>query len=301
MLETLGRYQLLKKLGAGGMAEVFLARAAGPGGFQKQLVLKLILPAFADDPRFVQLFFREAKIAARLNHPHIVQVFDFGSEGDEHFIVMELVDGFSLRELFRRTWGLDRPIPIPLALKLLAQACSGLQYAHAFVHPETHEPMGVVHRDVSPDNILLSRGGAVKLSDFGLAKAVDATHSTTLRGKQGYVAPELMSGDGRGDHRADLFSFGVVMFETLSGRRPFSGSSDLAAMQSTLYDPAVKLRKVRPEASPELEQLVDKLLSKSPDARFPTAAAALTAIERLLAAHSPVRPTDLARYFSAAG
>jgi eukaryotic-like serine/threonine-protein kinase len=245
-MQHIGRYQLVRRLGAGGMAEVFLAKATSPGGFEKQLVVKLILSSFADDPRFVELFFREAKIAARLNHPHIVQVFDFGTADGEHFLAMEYVDGCSLRELLRRSYGNDRPLPLPVALKALAQACGALHYAHSFVHPETKEPMGVVHRDVSPDNMLLSKAGATKLSDFGLAKAVDATHSTSLRGKYGYVAPELMTGNGTCDHRADLFSFGVVLFETLSGRRPFAGANDLAVMQATLYEPHPKLSSLRP-------------------------------------------------------
>ncbi len=291
-VETIGRYQLVRRLGRGGMAEVFLAKATREGGFEKQLVLKLILPAFADDPRFVELFFREARIAAQLNHPNIVQVFDFGTAGDEHFLAMELVDGLSLRELYRAAWGADRPIPIPIALKIIAHLCSALQYAH-------EPPRSFVHRDLSPDNVLLSRAGAVKLSDFGLARAVDATHSTSLRGKQGYVAPELMSGEGRCDHRADLFSLGVVMFEALTGRRPFAGATDLAVMQATLYAQAPSLQKLRPECGDGVDALVQRLLAKHPDQRVQSAREALEAVESELAAFPPVRPSDLARYFAA--
>ena len=298
-MEHIGRYQLLRRLGAGGMAEVFLAKATSPGGFEKQLVVKLILPAFADDPRFVELFFREARIAARLNHPHIVQVFDFGTADGEHFLAMEYVDGWSLREVLRRSFGNDRPIPLPIALKVLAQACGALHYAHSFVHPQTGQPMGVVHRDVSPDNMLLSKGGALKLSDFGLAKAVDATHSTSLRGKYGYVAPELMTGNGTCDHRADLFSFGVVLFETLTGRRPFSGANDLAVMQATLYEPHARLTSLRPDCPAALDVLVNQLLAKHPDERFSSARAALSALEAVMAGWPAVRASELARCFAA--
>ncbi|MBL8954467.1 MAG: serine/threonine protein kinase [Myxococcaceae bacterium] len=290
-MQTIGRYELVRRLGRGGMAEVFLARASGPQGFSKQLVLKLILPAFADDPKFVELFFREAKIAARLNHPNIVQVFDFGSADDEHFLAMEYVDGLTLREILKRTWGVDRPPPVPVALKLLSPALSALQYAHG---------ENVIHRDISPDNLLVSKAGAVKLSDFGLARAVDATHSTTLRGKYGYLAPELMSGQGRCDHRADLFSFGVVLFEALTGRRPFGGATELAVVQSTLYAPHPRPSELRPDVPAALDALVDGLLEKAPERRLGSARSALGALEAVLGSWPPVRTSDISKLAASA-
>jgi serine/threonine protein kinase len=297
-MKTIGRYQLVRRLGIGGMAEVFLARLEGAGGFQKSLVLKLILPAFADEPAFVELFFREAKIAARLNHPGIVQVFDFGSTDGEHYLAMEYVDGLTLRQLIQREWGEERPIPLPLALRILAQCCDALGYAHTFVHPETRVPMGVLHRDLSPENILLSHSGGVKLSDFGLARAIDATHSTSLRGKSGYLAPELMSGSGRIDERADLFALGVVMYEMLAGRRPFMAATDQAVMQAIIYEPHPSLLKWRPDCPAPLAALVDRLLAKDPELRFQSARGVLAAIEAVLSGWAPVRSSELSRFFA---
>ncbi len=164
-----GRYQIIKKLATGGMAEVFLARAAGPGGFEKTLVVKRILPQFAERPSFVRMFFAEARIAAQLTHPNIVQVFDFGEDEGSYFIAMEYIDGVTLRAVSK--WAqANEPLPPTTAAKLVSLAAEGLGWAHAYANPETGEPLGLVHRDVSTDNVMVSRTGAVKVLDFGVVR-----------------------------------------------------------------------------------------------------------------------------------
>src|SRR5262249_50712332 len=160
-------------LGHGGMATVYRARAAGPMGFEKTLVVKCILPNLAQDPQFVEMFLSEAKLAAQLNHPNIIHIFDFGEAEGAYYIAMEYIDGPNLRALMRRAQSLSRPLPLPLCAKIISAACEGLAYAHEFSDPQTGEPLHLIHRDVSPDNILLARNGTVKLVDFGIAKAAN--------------------------------------------------------------------------------------------------------------------------------
>jgi eukaryotic-like serine/threonine-protein kinase len=161
--QQLGKYQLIRKLATGGMAEVFLAKAAGPMGFEKMLVVKRILPHLSEDPTFVEMFLAEAKLAAQLNHPNIVQIFDFGETDGEYFLAMEYIDGPNLRVLVKRARAAKAPLPTPICARLIAAACEGLAFAHDFSDPTTGEPLGLIHRDISPDNILVSRQGAVKV------------------------------------------------------------------------------------------------------------------------------------------
>ena len=182
----LGKYQLLRKLATGGMAEVFLAKTAGPMGFEKQLVIKRILPHLAEDPQFVQMFLGEAKLAAQLNHPNLVQIFDFGESEGSYFIAMEYIDGPTVRLLLQRAREQSLAVPFVLAARMVSAAAEGLAYAHEFTDGATDEPLQLVHRDVSPDNILISRSGSVKVVDFGIAKARGVSHLTqtgTIKGK----------------------------------------------------------------------------------------------------------------------
>src|SRR5262249_12644225 len=167
----LGKYQLLRKLATGGMAEVFLAKTDGPMGFEKLLVIKRILPHLAEDPQFVEMFLAEAKLAAPLNHPNLVQLFDFGQAEGSYFIAMEYIDGPTLRLMLARARDLRTPISLGLGARIVSSAAEGLAYAHDYRDPGTDEPLHLIHRDVSPDNILIGRSGAVKLGDFGIPKA----------------------------------------------------------------------------------------------------------------------------------
>ncbi|HZX42028.1 MAG TPA: serine/threonine-protein kinase, partial [Myxococcaceae bacterium] len=237
----LGKYQLLRKLATGGMAEVFLAKTDGPMGFEKLLVIKRILPHLAEDPQFVEMFLAEAKLAARLNHPNLVQLFDFGEAEGSYFIAMEYIDGATLRLLLARSRDLRSPMSLALGARIVSLAAEGLAYAHDFRDQVTDEPLHLVHRDVSPDNILIGRSGAVKLVDFGIAKARGQNHHTqagTVKGKVAYMAPEQLRGEPL-DRRVDLYALGVVLYELCTGRMPFEASSDASMVRAVLYDPAI--------------------------------------------------------------
>jgi eukaryotic-like serine/threonine-protein kinase len=174
--------------------KLYRARAAGPMGFEKTLVVKCILPNLVEDPQFIEMFLSEAKLAAQLTHPNIVQIFDFGEAEGVYFIAMEYIDGPNLRALIRRAQAINKQLPLPLCAKIVASACEGLAFAHEFSDPETGEPLHLIHRDVSPDNILLARNGTVKLVDFGIVKAANQVHQTrvgTLKGKVPGLRPRV--------------------------------------------------------------------------------------------------------------
>ena len=266
----LGKYQLLRKLATGGMAEVFLAKTAGPMGFEKQLVIKRILPHLAEDPQFVQMFLGEAKLAAQLNHPNLVQIFDFGESDGSYFIAMEYIDGPTVRLLLQRAREQSLAIPFVLGARIASAAAEGLAYAHEFTDPLTHESLQLVHRDVSPDNILISRSGSVKLVDFGIAKARGLSHHTqagTIKGKVAYMAPEQLRGEPL-DQRVDLYGLGVVLYELLTLNMPYEAGSDASLVRKVLDDPYVPPTERRPELPLALQQVLTQLLAKNRDERY---------------------------------
>jgi eukaryotic-like serine/threonine-protein kinase len=266
----LGKYQLLRKLATGGMAEVFLAKTAGPMGFEKQLVIKRILPHLAEDPQFVQMFLGEAKLAAQLNHPNLVQIFDFGQSDGSYFIAMEYIDGPTVRLLLQRAREQALAIPFVLGARVVSAAAEGLAYAHEFTDSVTDEPMQLIHRDVSPDNILISRSGSVKVVDFGIAKARGVSHLTqtgTIKGKVAYMAPEQLKGDVL-DQRVDLYGLGVVLYELLTLNMPYEANSDASLVRKVLYDPYVPAAERRPELPLALQQVLTQLLAKNRDDRY---------------------------------
>ncbi|HET6984718.1 MAG TPA: protein kinase [Myxococcaceae bacterium] len=267
----LGKYQLLRKLATGGMAEVFLAKTDGPMGFEKHLVIKRILPHLAEDPQFVEMFLGEAKLAAQLNHPNLVQLFDFGEAEGSYFIAMEFIDGPTLRLLLARARDLRAPPSFAISARIVSLAAEGLAYAHDFRDQLTDEPLGLVHRDVSPDNILVGRSGAVKLVDFGIAKARGQTHHTqagTVKGKVAYMAPEQLRGEAL-DRRVDLYSLGVVLYELCTGRMPFEANSDASMVRAVLYDAAVPAVRRVSNLPPPIQAILDRLLAKDRNARYP--------------------------------
>ncbi len=266
----LGKYQLLRKLATGGMAEVFLAKTAGPMGFEKQLVIKRILPHLAEDPQFVQMFLGEAKLAAQLNHPNLVQIFDFGQSDGSYFIAMEYIDGPTVRLLLQRAREQSLAIPFVLAARVVSAAAEGLAYAHEFTDGVTDEPLQLVHRDVSPDNILISRSGSVKVVDFGIAKARGVSHLTqtgTIKGKVAYMAPEQLKGEAL-DQRVDLYGLGVVLYELLTLKMPYEANSDASLVRKVLYDPYVPPAERTPELPLALQQVLMQLLAKNRDDRY---------------------------------
>jgi serine/threonine-protein kinase len=278
--QQIGRYTLRHRLGTGGMAEVWLAESAGPAGFQKLVVVKAILPHLASDPDFVRLFLSEARLTARLNHPNVVQVYELFEEGGRYHSVMELVDGGSVRQLIRaaRTKGLR--LDPQVVARIMLEACLGLAYVHA-VKDENGKPLGIVHRDVSPDNILLTRTGNAKVADFGIARASASTSYTrpgSVRGKLTYIPPEVYRGEGV-DQRCDIYALGVAGYEALTFQQPFRAPTEAETINLVLQGNVTPVATLRPETPPELAAIISTAMSPSPDRRFSDAAAFVKALE----------------------
>jgi eukaryotic-like serine/threonine-protein kinase len=279
-----GKYRLLHKLATGGMAEVFLAKAEGPMGFEKTLVLKRILPHLAEDSDFVEMFLTEARLAAQLNHPNIVQMFDFGVVEGVYYLAMEHVDGPNLHVLLRRANALGLALSPVLCARLISAACEGLAFAHQFRDPTTGQQLGLIHRDISPDNLLLSRQGAVKVVDFGIAKAAGQgprTQTGVLKGKLSYMPPEQLRGAPL-DQRADVYALGLVFYELLTGRRPFEATTDEGIVQAILHEPAVPAVRYRPDLPSSVQQILERVLAKDREQRYPDCRAFQADLERFI-------------------
>jgi tetratricopeptide (TPR) repeat protein/tRNA A-37 threonylcarbamoyl transferase component Bud32 len=271
-----GKYQLLELLGRGGMAEVFKAKSYGVEGFEKLLVIKRILPTLTDNERFVEMFINEAKIAVCLNHANIVQVFDLGKVGDSYYIAMEFVHGLDLSTLLKKCREAGRPLPPELAAYMASEVAKGLDYAHRR-RGQNLEPLGIVHRDISPHNVLVSYEGEVKITDFGIARAkttLDEEEPGVVKGKYAYMAPEQALALPH-DRRVDIFALGVVLYEALTGANPFKGLKVADAIhkaQNRLYPP---LRETAggAEVPAELAAIVQRAMEAVPDSRFDHAGA----------------------------
>ncbi|MCZ7685804.1 MAG: serine/threonine protein kinase [Sandaracinaceae bacterium] len=257
---SIGPFQIVRRLGAGGMAEAFEGVRTGPGGFEQRVCVKRVLPAYSTDLELRRLFLREARLAAALSHRNITRVVDFGEDGGCHYLALELVDGIDLRGLLRAIPA--RRVPVGVA------ALVGLEVGEALEHAHTRSGRtgSVVHRDVSPANILVSADGDVKLSDFGISKALNdapITRSDFVRGNVWYMAPEQIAGAPT-DPRSDLFSLGVVLYQCVAGRRPYAGPTDLAAMMALSEGRRAPLAEVAPDAPAAMVAIVDRLLSEDP-------------------------------------
>ena len=267
----LGKYQLIRKLATGGMAEVFLAKARGPHGFEKSVVVKRVLPHLAEDPQFIQMFLTEARLAAQLNHPNVVHIFDFGEADGEYYLAMEYIDGPDLRILGSSCEELGISIPLPVAAKIVSLACEGLAYAHDLKDAESGQPLRIVHRDMSSDNILVARNGSVKVVDFGIAKAVTQVHTTQagfIKGKIAYMSREQLMNKPL-DARTDVYSLGVVLYELVTGTHPYRGDSDVALMQAIIHDPPTPVTAQRADLPFRLRRIIDTAIAKDRDDRYP--------------------------------
>jgi eukaryotic-like serine/threonine-protein kinase len=266
-----GRYQLLKRIALGGMAEIFLAKIQGAMGFEKPVVIKRILPQYADDADFLKMFITEAKLVCHLEHPNIVQVLELDEIEGQYYIAMEYVNGVDAKEIWRTLGKRRQRLPGVLAVFVVSEFLKGLDYAHRAVGA-SGELLGVVHRDVSPSNILISYRGDVKISDFGIAlvEQESKTQMGVLKGKYGYMSPEQISGI-RVDHRSDLFAAGIVLAELLLGRRLFLGRNDFETLDKALNVKLDILEENAPAHPPELVQIVRRALAREPDARFQSA------------------------------
>ncbi len=266
---TIGRYELITRLATGGMAELFLARERGLAGLERLVVIKRILPHLADKPSFVDMFLREARIVARLAHPNVVQIFELGEEDGTYFIAMEYIHGTTVREL--QILAGDRPFPIDVAVSVVEQGLKGLQAAHELKDLDGNQ-LGLVHRDISPHNLMITTDGHVKLLDFGVAKAtegVDATYSGNLKGKFAYMSPEQCLRRPL-DRRTDVFSMGIVLWEVLSGQRLFKRLNELETMQAVTHGEIPPLDQIVPIPT-ELAVIVDRALAVDRDRRYASA------------------------------
>jgi len=266
------RYHLLEKLESGGMAEVFLGEATSVQGFKKLVAIKRVLPHLASHTNFIGMFLDEARLGARLTHANIVSVFDIGKSENSFFIVMEFVDGTNLKKIMETLRVKGETFPLKDVIYIAMEACRGLSYAHELVDDDGHR-VDLVHRDVSPPNILISKRGEVKVTDFGLAKArtqLERTDPGVVKGKFSYLSPEVATGKDV-DERADIFALGVCLWEMLAGRRLFLGDTDYATVQAVSNADVPSLVGVHPEVDPQIESLILKALARDPDDRFPTA------------------------------
>jgi serine/threonine protein kinase len=270
-----GRYTLLYHFATGGMANLYLARFTGPDGFEKKVAIKKIHDHLNKEQDFIRMFVDEARLAARISHPNVVQTLELGMEDDTHFIAMEYVNGENLTALVRRT-----KLPFSYSARVVADAAAGLHSAHE-LRDSDEQLLGVVHRDVSPQNILVAYDGAVKVVDFGVARARGGLHQTsvgTIKGKYSYMAPEQMRSE-EVDRRTDIFSLGVVLFEVATRHRLFKGDSDAAVIEKVQRGPIARPTVLVPGFPPRLEEIILTALSRDPAGRFESSHALQEALE----------------------
>jgi serine/threonine protein kinase len=269
------RYTITERLDHGGMAEVFRGVAESMEGFKKNVAIKRILPNLTKNQKFVAMFLDEARLSLFLQHANIVQVFDISKTPDNaYFLVMEYVDGCNLKALIERSKQKNKRLELAHSIYIMTECCKALNYAHFLENPETNEPLGIVHRDISPPNILLSKNGEIKLVDFGLAKAnsqIESTDPGVVKGKFSYLSPEAASGQSV-DHRADVFAVGIILWEMFTGRRLFYGETDYQTVEQVRQARVPSLAALNPEIEAELEAVVRKSLARDPDDRYQSAA-----------------------------
>jgi serine/threonine-protein kinase len=274
------KYRITERIDAGGMAEVFRGVAESLQGFKKSVAIKRILPHLCKNKKFISMFLDEARLSLYLQHANIVGVFDIGMSspdqtggGGAYFIVMEYVDGLHLKGIIESLRRQGKRLTVAQVLYLCMEVCKGLAYAHDITDPETGRPLGIVHRDISPPNILISKNGEVKLVDFGLAKATSQIESTdpgVVKGKFSYLSPEAATGK-EVDRRADIFAVGILLYEMLTGKRLFYGENDHQTVELVRQSRIPSIAQQNPEVEPELEQVVRKALARDLNQRYQTA------------------------------
>jgi serine/threonine protein kinase len=291
------RYHVVSKIAHGGMAEIFLALQQGEVGFQKTVVLKRILPRLAEDPSFVRMLVDEAHIASTLNHSNLVQVLDLGKSGQQYFLVLEFVDGWSLEQVRRRALKAKVKLPLPLALHVVSALCRGLAYVHT--RTRNGKPLGIVHRDVTPQNVLLSKEGEVKLADFGIAKAVGKSEKSAtgiIKGKFAYMSPEQSRGAPL-DGRSDLFSVGSLLYLLITGRKPFDGATDLDVIMQVRRGKPEKPSTIVRDMNPDVERLINRALRVDVAKRWQSAEQMADRIDAILVKlGQPSGPAPLKRW-----
>lgn len=282
--EQIGKYQIIQHLASGGMASVYLARVTGPGGFERHVVLKTLRTKGVADPSLVPMFLDEARLVASLHHRNIAQVFDVGSDNGTYFLAMEYVHGETLQVVMETALANDAPLPLDFGVTVLCATAAGLHHAHER-RGARGVPLGIVHRDVAPSNLIVSYDGSIKLIDFGIAKAAErATHTKTgfIKGKAGYMAPEQIRGYPV-DRRTDVFALGILAYEVMTLHRAFAGDSQFEALERALRRDLVPPTKAVPGFPSELEEVIMTALEIDPDDRYPNADAMRRDLERVAA------------------
>ncbi len=284
-----GKYVLLERLASGGMAEVYRAKADGAGGFVKQLAVKRILPNYSQNEEFQKMFEYEARLSSQLTQANIVQIYDFIQSGDMYLLAMEFVDGKNLRQVINKAKKANVNIPIPFSVSVVNEASKGLDYAHKKKDDLTGQALNIIHRDMSPQNIMCSYEGAIKIVDFGIAKAkdkVDETRSGVIKGKFGYMSPEQANGAAV-DARSDIFSTVIILWELVTGRRLFTAENDLATLKMIQECQITPPSKLNPNVKPELERIIMKGLTKDVSLRFTEASSLSRELQGYLARFYP--------------
>jgi eukaryotic-like serine/threonine-protein kinase len=303
--QVLGRYSVVGKLAQGGMAEVYLARQVGPAGYQKLVVIKRVRPHLANDADFVGMFVNEARLAAMINHPNVVQIFDLGDEprpvsqggGQDWFLAMEYLDGRDMLQVGRACRAHNKAVPFDVTARIIADACAGLDHAHGLKGPDG-KSLDLVHRDMSPENVLITLEGQVKVVDFGIAKASDnliKTQAGQIKGKLGYVAPEAILGKPV-DARADVFAIGATLYLFLSGRPAFTGANPMEIFERSLKPPTPP-REVNSRVPEALDAICMKALAQDRDKRYRSAGEVRAALDAYLQSTGrPLGPVQLAQF-----
>jgi hypothetical protein len=274
-MDRIGPYLLHKKVARGGMAELFLADYVRRDGFKRKVAIKRILPHLAGNKNFIKMFTREARVAALLQHPNVVQIFDYGKIDNAYFIAMEYIDGKNLGEIIS---AFKQGLPFDKTAFIISQICKGLDYSHSKKDENTGEPFHIVHRDISPQNLLVSYQGEVKISDFGISKArsePSLTQAGVVKGKMAYLSPEQALGEPI-DHRADIYALGLVFYETLTGKRVYRFKNDIDAIRTIPKMDIKPLSLSVPDIPEELNRIVMKCLEKQKDDRYQSASAVNT-------------------------
>ena len=296
MAQQLGKYQLVAEIARGGMGVVSLAVALGPARFSKLLVVKELKPELVEDASFLEMFLEEARLAARLNHPNIVQTYEIGAEGKRHFMVMDYLEGVTLSSILRKK---GDAFTVAMHIRILCETLQALDYAHNLKDFDG-SPLGIVHRDATPQNVFLTFDGTVKLVDFGIAKALDSvveTRAGVLKGKPAYMAPEQITGTV--DARADIFSIGVMLWEAIVGHRMWHKKGDVEILTKIIKGEIPTLAETKPDAPPELIRICDKAIAKTREARYTTAAELQADLEAYLASSkTDISPRDVAKVVS---
>ena len=270
MADQQQRYRVVEKLESGGMAEVFLAESEGLQGFRKQVAIKRVLPHLSEKKKFISMFLDEARLSAQLSHSNCVQVFDIGVGDNAYFIVMEYVDGANLKAVAEWLKKSGQAFPVPAACYLAIEICKGLVYAHELKDPNTGVAMNIVHRDMSPPNVLLTKHGEVKIVDFGLAKAnsqLEKSEPGIIKGKFSYLSPEAAMGQ-EVDGRTDIFAVGIILWELLAGQRLFLGDTDFQTVKKVQQAQIPPISNINRNVPPELEKIINRALARDPAQRY---------------------------------